>query len=307
MIRNKLFILLVLLVMVSCGGKKSEDTVRTESSQESVQITFFSGDVKIMRDTVERKPELGMALASDDKVLTGENGKLEILVRQSGLVKVSSKSSVMVSAFMRDSDVSDTNIHIDYGKVVTIVKKEKKNENFNVVTPTLVAGVRGTTFLTSVENVNDNKKGIACGKEDCLVKVSVLDGSVAVHRNDSPEEVFLSKNSELNVPGNKKLSQDLVKPLGKNSLGDLKDIIVFHKSNIGGYENLVNELKNTSSELSALDSSGSLDEMQDRLQKSSSKTQSDEIKKLATETDESRYLKKDIAKEKIKLDPKETF
>jgi len=302
-----LILILCLSIALSCGGKSDKLTTETGPSEQSVQITFFSGDAKIVRKNIETKPELGMSLASDDVILTGETGNVEILIRESGLVKVAKKSSVMVSSFLRNSEVSDTNVHINYGKIVTVVKKEKKNENYNIVTPTLVAGVRGTSFMTSVENPNSNAKTVACAKEECVVKVSVLEGAVAVHRVDSPEEVFLGKGSEVTIPGSTKLKQELVKPLGEKSLEELKGSIVFHKSRIGGFENLVDELKKNSRELAELDSSGSLEDAKSELQKSAASKSSDEILKTAKQADETKYLKKDISKEKLKLDPKETF
>jgi hypothetical protein len=300
-------ILILTTAVISCGGKSDKVTTQSDAASQAVQITFFSGDTKILKASVEKKPELGMALASDDVLVTGSNGSVEILIQESGLVKVSKNTSIMVSSLFRNSETSDTNIHINYGKIVTVVKKEKKNQNYNVVTPTLVAGVRGTSFMTNVENPNGNAKTIACAKEDCVVRLSVLEGSVAVRRHDSPEEVFIGKGSEVSVQGDHKLKQDLVKPLGEKSLNELKGSIVFHKSSIGGFENLVDELKKNSQELSELDSSGSLEESQNSLKKSSSNTGSDEIRKAAKQADETKYLKKDISKEKLKLDPKETF
>jgi hypothetical protein len=304
---KNLILILLISFGISCGGKSEKLTTESNSTAQPVQITFFSGDAKVVHKNVETKPELGMSLDSDDVILTGENGNIEILVRESGLVKIAKNSSVMVSSFSRDSEISDTNVHINYGKIVTVVRKEKKNENYNVVTPTLVAGVRGTSFMTSVENPNANGQSIACAKEECIVKVSVLEGAVAVHRVDSPEEVFLGKGSEVTVPGSKKLNQELVKPLGNKSLEELKGSIVFHKSRIGGFENLVDELKKGSSELSKLDSSGSLKEAKSELQKAAASKSSDEILKTAKQADETKYLKKDISKEKLKLNPKETF
>lgn len=298
--------LFLIIFLIQCGGKNSEEIIPSEAKQDPVKVTFFSGDVKILTNSLERKPELGMELTGDDQIVTGPTGNLEVLVRNSGLVKISKLSSVQVSSFHVDGDSSDTNIHINYGKVVTIVKKEKKDENYNVVTPTLVAGVRGTTFMTSVENPNTSK-GIACGKDDCVVRVKVLEGSVSVRNLDKEEGVILEKNTEITVPGKKTIQKDWIKPLGKDSLTELKDLIVFHESNIGGYENLVEELKKGSRELSELNSAGNFEDTKEALIKSSANRASDEIRRKAELKDESKFLQKDISKEKLKLDPKETF
>ncbi|MCC5813653.1 MAG: FecR domain-containing protein [Leptospira sp.] len=304
---TKILGILVIIALLGCGGKAKEDAIQADSKIQPVTVTFFSGDSKILRAGVESKPAQGMELTAEDEIVTGLNGRVEVLVRNSGLIKISSSSSVSISSLIRNEEESSTNVHLNYGKVVTVVRKEKKNESYNVVTPTLVAGVRGTIFMTSVENPGAGAKGVACSQNDCLVKVEVVEGAVAVRHKESGQEVIVEKNSGIEVKGKKNLSQDLVKSLNQKSLDELKDMIVFHKSGIGGFENLADELKLQTRELSDLDSAGSLNEIKAINQKKAVGNTNDEARKIADETDESRYLKKDIAREKLKMDPKESF
>jgi hypothetical protein len=304
---TKLFGILIVFALIGCGGKNKEDAIQADSKIQPVTVTFFSGDSKILRAGAETKPAQGMELTAEDEIVTGSNGRVEVLVRNSGLIKISNSSSVSISSLIRNEEESSTNVHINYGKVVTVVRKEKKNESYNVVTPTLVAGVRGTIFMTSVENPGAGSTGVACSQNDCLVKVEVVEGTVAVRHKESGKEVIVEKNSGIEVKGKNSLSQDLVKSLNQKSLDELKDMIVFHKSGIGGFENLADELKLQTRELSAMDSAGSLNEIKAINQKKAIGNTNDEARKIADETDESRYLKKDIAREKLKMDPKESF
>lgn len=300
--------LLLCIGILACGGKSKEEGVQNQIESAPVTVTFFTGEVKILHSGEEVSPSQGMNLTKDDEIVTGEKGRLEVLVRNSGLIKISNSSSVSVSSLIRDGDATDTNVHVKYGRVATVIKREKKNENYNVVTPTLVAGVRGTSFLTSVENPNDSSSsgGIACDKENCLVKFQVMEGKIAVRHKESSEEVILEKNSELSVSGTRKFHSDLVRPLGKKSLDELKEMLVFHKSNIGGFENLADELKLTTRELQAFDSEGDLMSAKEKVQKKSISGK-DEVRKKAEEINESKYLEKDISREKLKLPPKESF
>jgi hypothetical protein len=300
-----LIISLVLVPLISCSKAKEE--VRSEGpSATTVTVTFFSGEVTILTASGEKKPELGLEIGAQDTIQTG-NGALEVLVRDSGLVKIAKDSSVAISSLLRDGEVTDTNVHINYGKVVTVVRKERKSENYNVVTPTLVAGVRGTSFLTSVEKPGASGKSISCGVEDCLVKISVLEGKVAVRKPKEDREVILEKQSELSLRGSGTLDPSLVRPLGKDSFKIMKEMLVFHDTKVAGYENLAEELKRSSQELSQLESSGGLEEFKEAMEKKASANSVDQIKKMAKQADESKYLQKDISKDKLKLDPKESF
>lgn len=304
--RSIVLLSVYLVFQSACGGKKPEERTTIAPLSEPVRVTFFSGSAKVFLNSQERSLELGMELSADDRIETGQNGSVEVLVRNSGLIKISKNTSVAVSSIQKE-DGGDTNVHLDYGKVVTIVKKEKKNETYNVVTPTLVAGVRGTTFMTSVENPGGKNPGIACAQEECVVRVKVLEGAVAVRGRSAADEVVVEKNSEIQVQGTKAIQKDWVKPLGKESLSELKEMLVFHKSDIGGFENLVQELKKGSRELGELDSAGSITDVRETLQKSTMGSQNDELRKKAEERDESKYLQKNLAKEKLKLSPKESF
>lgn len=63
--------------------------------------------------------------------------------------------------------------------LVANVTKKKQSDNFNIVTPTVIAGVRGTRFLVEVIPNSSNLS---------VTRVSVLDGSVGItkHKDEIP-------------------------------------------------------------------------------------------------------------------------
>ncbi|TGM08943.1 iron dicitrate transport regulator FecR [Leptospira barantonii] len=292
---------------IACSTNKSSgsDQVKTESDNATARIVWVLGDVKVLSDSGERKAELGLALTASDRVVTGANGGAEIMVADSGVIKMSKNSDIEISTLMNPNG-SDTNVQVNYGKIVTMVKKGQKNTEFTVSTPTALAGVRGTSFLTSVESPEGSK--INCAKENCTVRFAVIEGTIAVSKKGDSSEVILSKNRELRIEKNQKLTDKLIRSLQKDSLTEMKELIVLHKNETFEYGKLVEELKSSSEELKILSQSGSVEEAKAELQKrEANRNNADEVTKTAKAVNETKYVQQDVQKEKLKLNPKETF
>lgn len=295
-----------------CSAKKSNESTVIEPKEkvQSVRVAWSMGDVFILRSDTEMKPELGMELNERDSIVTKKNGSLEIMISDKGVIKISKNSKISVSSILTSEGKGETNVHVNYGKIVTVLKKEKKDEKFNVSTPTSIAGVRGTTFLTIVEAPEDKDGNVSvdsCTKKSCNTKFAVIEGSISVKKTGEADEVILEKNSEITVTKEKKITNKMIKSLNKESLEDLKNMIVFHKNNVMGFSKLVDELKEGSEELRKLETSGSVEEAMKKISKREISNSTDEIQKTASKVDEGKYVKKDIGKEKLKLDSNQTY
>ncbi len=296
---------LAAFALVACSPKTSGDQVKADQTNSLAKIIWLNGDVKIQSAEGEKKAEFGQSVNPEDTILTGKNGSVDIMVANSGIVKISKESEVSISTLMSDEG-SNVKVNLNYGKVVTMVRKEQKNSDFRVVTPTALAGVRGTTFLTSVENPSGGK--INCAEEHCDVKFAVLEGSVAVSKVGDDTEVVLERNRELTLKKNQKLTDKLILSLRPESVKELKGLIVLKKNDVLEYNNLVDELKSSSEELRILSSASTVEEARTQLQKRElSKTNADEVTKTAKEVNETKYVQQDVQKEKLKLNAKETF
>lgn len=298
--------LLVSLTVAACSPKTSGDQVKADANEAKATIVWINGDVKIQSAEGERKAELGQSINPEDTILTGKTGSVEIMIANSGLIKISKESEVSVAALVND-DGSDVKVNLNYGKIVTLVRKEQKNSNFRVVTPTALAGVRGTTFLTSVENPSGGKT--KCAEQHCDVKFAVLEGSVAVSKvGDDSDELILEKNRELTLKKNQRLTDKLILSLRPESVKELKGLIVLKKNDVLEYNNLVDELKSSSEELRILSSASTVEEARNQLQKRElGRSNADEVTKAAKEVNETKYVQQDVQKEKLKLNAKETF
>ncbi|ALO24512.1 MULTISPECIES: FecR domain-containing protein [Leptospira] len=305
--KRYLFITVICMLSTVCSTNKSSgsDQVKTESNTAVARIVWILGDVKILSDSGERKAELGAVLTSNDRIVTGSNGGAEIMVSDSGVVKMSKNSNIEISTLMNPNGL-DTNVQVNYGKIVTMVKKNQKTTEFTVSTPTALAGVRGTSFLTSVESPQGSR--INCAKENCTVRFAVIEGTIAVSKKGESSEVILNKNRELRIEKNQKLTDKLIRSLQNDSLTEMKELIVLHKNETFEYGKLVEELKSSSEELKILSQSGSVEEVKAEFQKrEADRNNADEVTKIAKAVNETKYVQQDVQKEKLKLNPKESF
>lgn len=297
---------MAVLILVHCSSEKKEATAQNDDKVLAT-IAWTLGDVKIQGES-EKKAEVGQPLLPTDTVVTGSNSTAEIMVAGSGIIKMAANTEISVASIIQPGENVDTNVKVNYGKIVTLVKKNRKDEDFTVVTPTALAGVRGTSFMTSVEAPGKNGQKVNCAKDDCVVHFAVLEGSIAVKKPGEDNEVILQKNRELILKKGDKLSQKMVLSLNKSSLSDMKDLIVLHKNDVMEYSQLVDELKANNAELEMLSKTQDVDSLkQEFARREANSGVSDEVVKTAKKVDEGKYVQKEVQKDKLKLQPKETF
>ncbi|RHX89589.1 lipoprotein LipL45 [Leptospira stimsonii] len=160
-----------ILVFSACK-KPTENSQAATTGKEnspSAVVVFSVGEAKILHtDLTEEKATLGASLKTGDKVTTKEKSKVDIQFADGSAIRISENSVIDFDALSINSKGnSDTRLALVSGKVFAKVNKASKEDQFSVVTPTAIAGVRGTSFI--VERSKSDK-----------ATVKVLDGSVAV-------------------------------------------------------------------------------------------------------------------------------
>jgi len=133
--------------------------------EEKAFVSFFAGTASI-----ERQGEASVPVKVQDQVKDGdiiETGERSYVIVQTddGIVIRFDAGTRVV--FKSISDVKNRELNLDRGKVVSSVSKLKKESEYRVKTPTAVASVRGTEFLTEYDK---GKTIVAVGKG----KVSVV-------------------------------------------------------------------------------------------------------------------------------------
>ena len=138
---------------------------------------------------------------------TGKDSKADLQFQNGTQMRIGPQSRVKLenAQILTGENFSRTLLRVDSGNLYTKINRMEKASNFSIVTPTATASVRGTEFLTKVENTSST--------------VLVQEGSVAV-----TDDKF---NNEKAVDGGNKASASEsnveVKPLDDKDKKELND------------------------------------------------------------------------------------
>lgn len=184
------------LAIVATACKKPESGLGLDSSKDSslsAVVVFSVGESKIEHsDGTVEKAKLGVTVKTGDRIETGVKGKVDLQFPSGSSIRIAPGTTLDFARLaMNTEGGSDSQVALSSGKVFADVKKTKKTDSFSVVTPTAIAGVRGTSFIVE----NNAKTGKA--------KVKVLEGSVAT----APRIPALDKLSAEQIDANEDLKK----------------------------------------------------------------------------------------------------
>ena len=175
------------LITVSCKEQANKEASR------SMVIVFASGDASIVRNGETIPAKVGTVVKENDVIKTTQ-GTVDLQSRDGSAVRVREMTTLSVSSLMGTK--GETKIEMKHGQILANVKKASKDQELNVVTPTAIAGVRGTTFEVQVfEGFDDNRVSNS--------SVRVLDGKVAM----KPRIVALENVSQEDIEKSPKLKK----------------------------------------------------------------------------------------------------
>lgn len=174
--------ILVVAFAASCGGKDQDAGAKSKS----MIVVFASNDPKVIRGNQEMVAQIGTVVVEGDVIKT-EKGKLDLQTRDGSAIRVSQFTTITVTKLIADN----TTLQMQNGSVLASVKRTSKSEEFKVVTPTAIAGVRGTTFKVDVDD------------ETQPPRVKVMDGKVAM----APRIAALDNVSKTQIEQSKTLSK----------------------------------------------------------------------------------------------------
>jgi hypothetical protein len=137
-------------------------------------------------------PKLLDLLHDGDKIQTNSKSQAEFLLSTGGVIRLLANSELILNTkILSEQNVTKSTLKLTIGRV--FVKQPnplKKGETLQVVTPTQIAGVRGTEFLTEVTAESS--------------QVLVSEGTVqADWTKDDTSTAELSENAEYISEGNK--------------------------------------------------------------------------------------------------------
>ena len=167
----------------------------------SATLIDFEGQVLIQKggENIWLPVEKDMPLEQGDHLKTGAKSFAEILVDDGSQIKLEENSEITLSELSADSQNKSitASVYLWFGRMLSNISRlANSRSRFEVQTPTVVAGVRGTDFAVEVVD----------GKQ---TDVGVFDGEVAVAGLDRQKramresEILLGKGYQSSVFKNK--------------------------------------------------------------------------------------------------------
>jgi hypothetical protein len=163
-----------------------------------IVLTSFEGDVKISSSSTDQTqaPSKGAILKQGQIIVTGPKAKASLAFENGIVMEVTPSSKFLIQEFQQapwdvapdklaemksEPSKSKTTGFLEYGDIITGVKKLKPGSSLEVSTPLGTAGIRGTDFKTSaVKNSDGTAKSFTVGVASGEVGVRSAGGGESV-------------------------------------------------------------------------------------------------------------------------------
>jgi len=133
------FVFIMFFLLLSCDYNYQRSEI---NDIPQLKVFYFVGNAKINGQPAK----IGQIINNDDKIETGPESSLEVLLGPQSGFRVREETELFVKTGTNFS------LQLNKGRVLNIVAK---NNNYRVNTPTAVAAVRGTIFFSVA--VDENK------------------------------------------------------------------------------------------------------------------------------------------------------
>jgi len=168
-------------------------------------ITYVSGDVVVLRGDNEEPLVKNQLVFSSDTIITGKFGRVRLSMRDGSTISIGRLSRISISDFhVKNRSLMSGLFNMLWGKARFVVSHLKlANASFSVKTSTAVLGVRGTSFIVSLdmpENVIGHLNARQIRPDPMPTTTLLNEGRLAVKALPKGGEILL-KAGQLAVVG----------------------------------------------------------------------------------------------------------
>lgn len=117
-------------------------------------MMVVKGDIKVTsgKDGKTEGAKVGRKVFAGDSITAGPDSRAKVVMSDRNILNVSPDSKIVIEKYATDAkgDSKNVEIKVEYGKVRAQIEQKYDGDKskFNIKTPTAVAGVRGTDFIT---------------------------------------------------------------------------------------------------------------------------------------------------------------
>jgi hypothetical protein len=160
-------------------------------------MMVVKGDVKVTDNSGKTEPaKIGKKVTEGDTITAGPDSRAKIVMSDKNVLNISPDTQVKIQKYTgAQNGKQEVELNVAYGKIRADVEKNKydgEKNKFNVKTPSAVAGVRGTDFITSFN------------KGTKVTEVITFQGTVAVGQPSASgaivNPVYVNQGQKTEVP-----------------------------------------------------------------------------------------------------------
>ena len=213
MTKMHFFTISILLIFLSSLA----GTQCSQKKQVPVIVIFSSEGSKFIRDGKQMPLKKGMLLKSDDTLITDREA-VDLQTGTGTLLRVQKFTTVQLSEIGQN-----TRIKMQQGSLMAKVNKNDSASSFEVQTPTLIAGVRGTTFTVDESGVRVVEGKVAIKPNSAILDdtgISEAQKQAVAKALDSQEKVVEAGQSATMGEQYNTMMEDLKKKVASNETID---------------------------------------------------------------------------------------
>ncbi|MBN2531645.1 MAG: PEGA domain-containing protein [Spirochaetales bacterium] len=176
--------------LISCEKRKEKGETGKVSLIEvtpvQILITDLDGDVYKIDDDELIEVIIEDILTESDIVKTEQGAYCELQFGETALVRMEENTILRMNAVLTELGQADISLGMDLGTLLCKVNKLVENERFEVNTPAVVFGVRGTRFGVEVTDAEDASLFVEEGA-CAVIPASITPEKIAGKLEDNPE------------------------------------------------------------------------------------------------------------------------
>ncbi len=215
-------LVVIAAIAVSLVLFKSKTTHTTKTKPQKAYVTFLMGNAEMETQQGNIiKLKVGNEVTGARVLRTRDKSRIDIKLTSGSVFTISENSEMKLMAYLSSkSNQEKTNIDLFRGKLVVEPNKVQDDGNFDVNTPTAVAGVRGTRFSVAYnQEAESTRIAVEHGKVEVKRKINIDVNKTAktkIFKAIKAETVVDKGNSVvISREDNERISEELNKDIDK--------------------------------------------------------------------------------------------
>ena len=141
-------------------------------------MMVVKGDIKVTSAKTQKtdQAKIGMKVFPGDAIQASADSRAKIVMSDKNVLNISPDSKIVIAQYQNDGNNKNVQIDVMYGKVRADVQQKYDGDKsqFNVKTPSAVAGVRGTVFLTEHRQKSGSNFSVESGSIAVVTRRGIM-------------------------------------------------------------------------------------------------------------------------------------